>query len=126
MSITMSADAHTQMMNDINEKGREIRKLKEEMRIVVEVAQKGYDRGNADITTLIEENEKLKEDIKEAVDVVRIMSKTEELNLDLQMKQNEKLMEIKRHYDAGHLADCWKLDDDYVITLPNEEDDEDN
>ena len=98
MSITMSADAHTQMMNDINEKGREIRKLKEEMRIVVEVAQKGYDRGNADITTLIEENEKLK----------------------------EKLMEIKRHYDAGHLADCWKLDDDYVITLPNEEDDEDN
>ena len=82
MSITMSADAHTQLTNHINELGREVRELKKQNKEL----QEALDFHILEIGEKVTENEKLKEENKEAED-----------NLDEEMLKNEKLeVEIKK------------------------------
>jgi len=75
------------------------------------------------VEKLTDENKALKEQEEKwphAYALARDWSENERLKTEIE-NLKEKLVEIKRHYDEGNLTDCWKMDDDYVITLPDEE-----
>jgi len=83
MSVTLTADSHTAMLNHINALGREVRELKEENEELKEEAEQNKQLFNttfSEFMKLKEENEKLKKQVELYTEHSKKLEKDAELS----------------------------------------------
>ena len=82
MSITMSADAHTQLTNHINELGREVRELKKQNKGLTILKQEAESRSfcyEADIKELQKKIDDMESEVLDAQDSYALQKQTEQV-----------------------------------------------